>query len=220
MTEGPETKRHTDESSGLVYRMRPAADPTAPSYLLFHGLTGDEDVMWIIESALPRGGLVAAPRGRFEAPDGGYSWIAEPEGPSIGFDQLQGSVETVRRWIDTLRTEHGLSRDRLAYAGFSQGAALAFALARRADLRPQALICLAGFLPQGDPAGLEGLPVFWGHGRRDETLPIERARSDVAALRKAGAEVHFCEADAGHKVGVECMRELRVWLEGRFPSTG
>ncbi|MDX1600612.1 MAG: hypothetical protein R3191_03755 [Anaerolineales bacterium] len=218
MTESPETERHEDDSSGLVYRVRPATDPSVPSLLLFHGLTGDEDVMWIVESALPGGGLVAAPRAPFEAPEGGYSWVEDPEGPSIGFDDLGQSVGSVSRWIDSLEAAHGLDKDRMAYVGFSQGAALGFALARQPGLRPGAVVCLSGFLPDGPAQQLEGLPVFWGHGSRDDTLPIERAREDEGALRDVGAEVHFCEADVGHKVGVECMRGLRTWLSEQFPS--
>ena len=44
--------------------------------ILLHGLGGNEDVMWVLETALPPGGLVAAPRGTFPSVAGGYSWSA------------------------------------------------------------------------------------------------------------------------------------------------
>ncbi|MGD8822778.1 MAG: hypothetical protein PVG63_06725, partial [Anaerolineales bacterium] len=64
----------------------------------------------------------------------------------------------------------------------------------------------------------KGVPVYWGHGTEDELIPIEHARHDVERLRTAGVDVSFCEAEVGHKVGVECTRGLKTWFEDHFPS--
>lgn len=213
MTDGNDTLRLRDEASGLIYRLRPGQDADAPAFLLFHGLTGDEDVMWVIESGLPGNGLAAAPRGLFEASEGGYSWVDEPQNQEASVDDFSPAVKAITTWVETLQGEHGLRPARTVYVGFSQGAALGFALAGAAGARPAAVVCLSGALPQGELHSLEGLPVFWGHGTEDETLPIEQAREDADRLREIGAEVHFCEANVGHKVGVECMRGLRGWLD-------
>jgi predicted esterase len=98
--------------------------------------------------------------------------------------------------------------------GFSQGAALAFASS--SDLKPDGIVAIAGFLPAGDIKHLSSVPVFWGHGIRDDHVPIMRAREDVARLRKAGAEVAFCEVDVGHKLGVECAQGMERWLKLTF----
>jgi predicted esterase len=100
--------------------------------------------------------------------------------------------------------------------GFSQGAALAFASTALGMLHTAALISLAGYVPEGDIHLLRGSHVFWGHGLRDDLVPIERARDDVARLGRVGAEVHYCEADIGHKLGVECARGLDTWLSEQF----
>ncbi len=213
MTDDTAPARREDEASGLIYRLRPAQDPGAPAYLLLHGLTGDEDVMWGIESGLPGQGLAAAPRGLFEASEGGYSWVEEPLDRQASVRDLSRAVEAVTLWIETLRADHGLDLNRTVYVGFSQGASLAFALAASSGARPGAVVCLSGTVPHGEIRTLKGLPVFWGHGTHDQTLPIERAREGAARLREIGAQLHFCEADVGHKVGVECMRGLRGWLE-------
>lgn len=213
MTGANDTTHLQDKASGLIYRLRPAQDTSAPAFLLFHGLTGDENVMWVIESGLPGQGLAAAPRGLFEASDGGYSWVEEPQDQKASIEDFSAAVEAVSTWIDTLRSEHELQTDRTVHVGFSQGAALAFALAAAPGARPAAVVCLSGTLPRGELHALEGLPVFWGHGTQDETLPIDKAREGVGRLREIGAQVHFCEADVGHKVGVECMRGLRGWLD-------
>jgi phospholipase/carboxylesterase len=101
--------------------------------------------------------------------------------------------------------------------GFSQGAALAFAAAQ-GGMKVAGIIALAGFVPYGDLQGLENVPVFWGHGTHDELVPVERARKDVKRLLDGAAEVHFCEADVGHKLGIECTRGLKHWLRDRIGS--
>jgi predicted esterase len=75
---------------------------------------------------------------------------------------------------------------------------------------------VAGHLPQGDLSRLSGLPVFWGHGARDELIPVTGARKDVARLRAAGARVQYCEADVTHKLGSACLRELKQWIPACF----
>jgi phospholipase/carboxylesterase len=93
---------------------------------------------------------------------------------------------------------------------------LAFAAVALGMLHPAALISLAGYLPEGDVNLLRGSRVFWGHGLRDDLVPITRAREDVAKLRSVGSDVHYCETDIGHKLGVECARGLNLWLSEQF----
>jgi predicted esterase len=181
--------------------------------------------MWVLETALPPGGLVAAPRGAFPSAAGGYSWV----GPGLeGWPKAMDFAVAVTRLGDLLA---GLEQDQdgegrpFVLMGFSQGAALAFAAAAVGRARLGGVVALSGFLPEkadalGEGTGLSGLPVFWGHGTRDERVPISRARQDLERLRAAGAEVTYCEADIGHKLGVECLLGLRAWFSslGASPS--
>lgn len=204
----------------LIYRWRAAANPVDPAVVLLHGRTGDESVMWIVAEGLPSKGLMIAPRGPYPADEGGFSW-AEPTPDGKGsFDDLGHAVAALGVLLDRLELERGFDRGRMILVGFSQGAALAFAAARVERLRPQGIVALAGFLPEGDLAVLRGIPVFWGHGTRDDLVPIAEARSDVDRLGQAGAMVQFCEADVEHRVGVECMRGLKQWWLSHFISRG
>ena len=78
---------------------------------------------------------------------------------------------------------------------------------------------LAGFLPDRSEEvigrrPLEGKSIFVAHGTKDEMVPIERAKSSVDILEKAGGLVTYCEADVGHKLGAECFRELKRFFDG------
>jgi predicted esterase len=206
----------TDSASGLHYRYREPHHNGGIPLLLFHGLTGDENVMWVLESGLPAGGFVAAPRAPYPSELGGFSWVPNPDwaGPS----DYRRNALLVEAWMGSLGSEHGFEPGRAVYVGFSQGSAVALITATLDGCRPAAVVSLAGFLPAGEFAELADLPVFWGHGLRDDRVPIERARADVARLERAGARVHLCEADVGHKVGVECMHGLRAWLRACIPA--
>ena len=102
--------------------------------------------------------------------------------------------------------------------GFSQGAALAFAIATQSELKPVAMIVASGFIPKGDLTGLRDISVFWGHGSHDEWIPIERAKREAKRLADMGLSVSFCETDVGHKLGLECLEGLREWLKTKINS--
>lgn len=201
-------------AAGLPYMIRQPEDPDAPALILLHGLTGDEKVMWVLESALPQDGLAAAPRGLYAA-ESGYSWVASGAGQEVRLVDFEPAIAVLCVWFAELESERNLDPGRSYLVGFSQGAAFAFSLVARSAIRPAGIIALSGFLPEGDLSALASTPVYWGHGARDEIIRPERARSDVKRLEKTGVDVQYCEAEVGHKVGVECMRGLKGWFETR-----
>ncbi len=197
----------------LTYRLQRPGPRGGPPVIMLHGLTGDEDVMWLLTSAFPSQGLIASPRGLFPLEVGGFSWV-RPEVPGGGgFADFQGAVVAVMELLVHLSERFSLPARDFVLMGFSQGAALALAIAR-SGFRPAGVATLAGYLPEGGLKNVEGLPVYWGHGSQDEMVPVERARRDVKRLRQSGAEVTYCEAPVGHKVGVECMHDLGAWFAG------
>ena len=199
-----------------MYRLRVGVEPEVPPVIMIHGKGGDEKAMWVLEGVLPKGGSVASPRGPYLLSEGGYQWKESTTGEWPSIMDFAGAGEALLRMVDDLEIRFGLDRTHLVFMGFSQGAALAFAGAALGMLHPAALISLAGYLPEGDVNLLRGSRVFWGHGLRDDLVPITRARKDVAKLRSVGADVHYCETDIGHKLGVECARGLNLWLSEKF----
>ncbi|NIM93969.1 MAG: hypothetical protein GTO18_09695 [Anaerolineales bacterium] len=198
---------------GLTALLRESMDPHATSFILLHGLGGDERSMWVLEHAIPAGSFIAAPRGLHELDVGGYSWVDPDIDSWPDLDDFHSSIKELEDFVIGLNTVDGFNRERLVYMGFSQGAALAFAAASESAIRPAAVVAAAGFLPRGELNNLEGLRVFWGHGTLDDQVPISRARLDAERLWGMGIELHFCETEVGHKLGLECMRGLRKWFQ-------
>lgn len=197
-------------SNDHAYLLRiPNSDPVA-SVVMLHGLGGNEHSMWALESALPRGTSIVSPRGGFEIGNESYSWVKTSLAGWPTMEDFKPSVESLQLLIEELREDEVLADEKLFLLGFSQGAGLAFTAA--STLKPAGVIAAAGFLPAGDLSGLQGIPIFWGHGSEDRWVPIAKAKGGVKRLVETGARVDFCEAQVGHKLGLECFQGLKKWL--------
>ncbi len=196
--------------AGTEARWREAGGAHAPQVILLHGLTGDEDVMWVFEPAFPPAASLLTLRAPFAFPGGGYSWVDPEHGPMPAIPAFAEAARLVALAASEARS--GGQAHALVLAGFSQGAALALSAVALGTVCPAAVVALAGILPAGDLDGLRTVPIFWAHGTRDQVVPVDRARRDAERLRQAGASLTYCEADIGHKLGAECFEALRRWL--------
>jgi phospholipase/carboxylesterase len=196
-----------------VHITRRLGDPPDNGHpiVLLHGLSGDETSLWVFESALPRRAVILSVRGIYPWPAGGFSWVAPGVDHRYSPQDFVAGVEAVEQAVRACLSDVERGRG-IIFVGFSQGSGLAFAAAYDQRLPVAGIACLAGFLPDGPPERVSGLPVFWSHGRQDTLVPIEEAREEVERLRAAGARVTFCEANAGHKVDRACWQRLRTWL--------
>jgi phospholipase/carboxylesterase len=201
---------------GLGCRVRYGSNPELPAVILLHGWSGDENIMGVFETLLPEEVSIVSPCGIYPVDDGGYNWVSGDRSSKSSISDFSRSADSLMTMLEDLNRQYDLNQNNLVLMGFSQGAALAFATTVLGRIKPAAIISLAGFLPQGELKNVKGLPVYWGHGLFDRLVPIERARDAVQALKRAGADVILCEADVGHKVGLECTRGLKEWLIRQF----
>lgn len=201
-------------------RVRPAAVKPSRLLLLLHGYTGDENSMWVFAKDLPHYYWMVAPRAPHPSGMTGYSWRPLQPGtfgrPSL--EELIPQAEALIRLVDAYQTSAGIEAPDFDVMGFSQGGAMSNVLAFLHPRRVRKLGVLAGFVPSGldvyaKDHPLEGKRVFVTHGTRDEMVPIDRARASVAVLEQAGAKIVYCEDEVGHKVSLNCLRALRLYLE-------
>ncbi len=207
----PEKSTFVEYRQGILVRQ--TSEPATILVIMLHGWSGDERAMWVFENVLPSSSMAVSIRGMFPVKNGGYQWTNESPSIDLDITKFDDASIFLKSVKDDLVAELKDSI-KVVLMGFSQGAALAFA--SLGDLKPDGIVAIAGFLPEGNIKHFSSVPVFWGHGIRDDHVPISRAREDVARLRKAGVEVAFCEVDVGHKLGVECAQGLERWLELTF----
>ena len=124
--------------------------------------------------------------------------------------------------IDGIITECGrrdIPPERIALAGFSQGACLALEFAIRYPKRYAAIIGFSGGLigPQGTqwrsrPA-FDGTPVFLGCSDRDMHIPAERVKESAETFAAYGAQVDMrLYANMPHTINDEEVRIARQML--------
>ena len=204
---------------GRTLRIRQSTSPSPRLLLLIHGLTGDENVMWVFARDLPAHYWMLAPRAPYAAEPGGYSWrppqFETLDEPSL--EQLEQSAEALIHLVDAYSTSAKIEASTFDVMGFSQGAAMSNVLAFLYPHRIRKTGILAGFVPGGleelvSQRPLEGKSFFVAHGSRDEKVTVDRARASIALLEQAGATVTYCEDDVAHKVSANCLRALKEFF--------
>jgi phospholipase/carboxylesterase len=147
----------------------------------------------------------------------GFEWFQAPE--AVPFPEpaapATGSTPELAAFAATLReavaaVDAALARlgpqhppERTVVVGYSQGAALAYLLALRAERpRPAGLVAIAGFLlaVPGLELDLAHPParVAIVHGTNDDVVPVGHGRAPRDRLTAAGAEVRYVEHALGH----------------------
>jgi predicted esterase len=108
----------------------------------------------------------------------------------------------------------------LVYAGFSQGAAMAYRAAAAAGHRASGLIVLGGDVPPDLAAHdlARFPPVLIGRGTRDNWYTAARHETDLAFLREHAITAESVVFDGGHEWTDEFRDACRVFLERLLPA--
>jgi phospholipase/carboxylesterase len=180
----------------------PAGRPV-PLVVTLHGAGGDAE-----------GGLALV---RSQADERGLLLLA-PASAGPTWDGIRGSygpdVDLLDRALDRVSTLVPVDVERMAIAGFSDGAsyALGLGLANGALFR-RVIAFSPGFVPPGAGRSAEQPEVFVSHGEADGVLPIDRtSRRVVPALRDEGYQVTYREFAGPHVVPPEVAQEAVDWL--------
>jgi phospholipase/carboxylesterase len=204
---------------------RPAAGEPDGLLVLSHGRGADEhDLFPLLDLLDPERRLLGVtPRGPLSLPPGGAHWYAVQE---VGYPDPSTFLPTysaASAWLDGLWETTGLSAERTVLGGFSQGAAMTYALGLgRGRPRPAALVALSGFMPTvpGFELDLEPPlpPVAIGHGSFDNVISVEWGRRARQELEAAGADVLYREYPLPHAVDPRFLAELAPWLSAALAA--
>ena len=173
--------------------------PGAP--LNLPGLWGAGRAWWMIDLA------------RFErVTRGDFAQLAD-EVP----DGLAEAREQVIAMLDELEPLLGVSGERVALGGFSQGAMLACDVALRTRRPLAGLVLMSGvMLCRPDWLRLlparAGLRVFQSHGTQDPLLPFSLAAELRDAMTAAALAVDWVEFPGGHEIPPQVVSGARAFL--------
>ncbi len=202
-----------------------APAPRPPLLVLLHGIGADENDLLALAGALDPRFLVASVRAPFEAMPMGYAWFAidfATVPPRHDLAQADESREALCALIPQLSARHGTNPARTFLLGFSQGAAMALAVAlTRPDLVRGAVLHSGRVLPDlaarmAEPEALGRLEALVLHGVDDDVVPVgfgREVRDLLAPL--LGERLTYREHDAGHFVTQATLDDAAAWLAAR-----
>lgn len=212
----PLTNKDDRRAADLVYQLRSGTD-RGPLLIMLHGLGGDEHAMSLLARSIPAAFTVISPRapiaiepGLFPGcTDRGYSWVRSAA--TLDRAVFAPAIDQLRRFIAAF------DRTQVFLMGFSQGAALSYALSLAEPQLIAGVIALAGFLPddapleQSAPFPRRGYLII--HGIDDQIVPIHHAHHARDVLLSLGAPVEYHAYPIGHKVAPQGLKDITRWLQ-------
>ena len=144
---------------------------------------------------------------------GGYQWW--PVWNSDRVAGVRGAAGVLSAFIDTELARYGLTDDRLALVGFSQGTMLALHVAPRRERQLAGVVGYSGMLIDVGAADLRTRPpILLVHGDADPMVPIAAFHQAEAALRGLGFSLGtHVSRGLGHSIDMDGLR-----LGGAFLS--
>ena len=197
--------------------------PAPALVVALHGHQDDPD-RWAGQLAplASPGRVVFTPRSAISEPAGPVWFRSDDAGPVE--PDLINSLDRLDQLIDDLAANHGIGRDQVVLGGFSQGAAVALALALRDGGRTTPLagvFCVSGWLPHAEGIAYDapalaggGTRVLVVHGADDDVVAVQQGRSAARYLERHGVSVRYVERAGGHHLGPEAVDQVAHWIEG------
>ncbi|WP_158865716.1 alpha/beta hydrolase [Leifsonia sp. AG29] len=188
-----------------------------PLLLLLHGYGSDEADLFGAAAYLPLEPVIASIRAPI--PEGpGFAWFSRFT--NVPSDPLAGNADAAARAVLDWLDEQPPAPTGLL--GFSQGGAMALQLLRLAPERFNYAVQLSGFVVQGRQEGdallaERRVPVFWGRGTRDDTIPAASiARTSEWLPEHAALDARIYEG-MGHAISSLELGDISSFIRAHLP---
>ncbi len=127
---------------------------------------------------------------------------------------IRASQESVERLVK----QQTLPPHRVVLAGFSQGGAIVLQTALRYPARLAGVMALSTYLPLAGTLERErseanrDIPIFMGHGKFDDLIPVDRARKSRDFLKGLNYNIEWHDYPMPHSVCAEEIRDIAGFL--------
>jgi phospholipase/carboxylesterase len=130
------------------------------------------------------------------------------------------AAPTLNAYIDKILAEYGLSEDRLALVGFSQGTMMALHVALRREKQIAAVLGYSGALAAPHKLVAECVtkpPVMLIHGDSDDVIPFPAMYEAVGALETMGLRVEkHISQNTPHGISPDGLQKGGIFLTRAF----
>ena len=212
-------------------RLKPLSGVAKQLVVILHGYGADGNDLIEIgrqwQKILPDAAFVSPPAHEACAMSpGGRQWFRLTDrNPHERWAGACSAHPVIDAFIDEELADLGLGPEKLAIAGFSQGAMMALHVGLRRRVAPAGIIGLSGTLigPENlgelpDRATSSGPPpVFVMHGHMDEVIPVDAMFMTADQLAEAGIPCQWHLAiGLGHGIDAEEIRQGAMFLARAF----
>jgi phospholipase/carboxylesterase len=209
------------EAAELAHLVREPASEPAGALVLLHGRGVDErDLFPLLDELDPERKLFGlTPGGPItNLPPGGRHWYVIERVGQPDEESFVDTLNLVSRFIDDQLRKRGVPWSKTVIGGFSQGSAIAYAVALGMG-RPRAagILGMSGFVPMVrgwklDPRAKRGMPAYVTHGAFDPIIPVAFGRRARDLLAENGLYVTYREPRVQHSIDHELLPEMRDWI--------
>jgi predicted peptidase len=136
--------------------------------------------------------------------------LVSPQSPGRGWNS-----DTLNALLNDIIRKYRVDKHRIYLTGLSMGGFGTWSLAAEHPERFAAIVPICGGGNPAEARKLVGLPIWVFHGAKDPTVPVQRSREMVEAIKAAGGNVKFTEyPEAKHDCWTETYDnpELYEWL--------
>ncbi|MGO8931406.1 MAG: prolyl oligopeptidase family serine peptidase [Limisphaerales bacterium] len=136
--------------------------------------------------------------------------LVSPQSPRGGWNN-----DTLNALLDSVIRTYRVDKHRVYLTGLSMGGFGTWSLAAAHPEKFAAIVPICGGGNQADAKKLATLPIWVFHGAKDPTVPVQRSREMVEAIKAAGGNVKYTEyPEAGHDSWTETYDNpaLYEWL--------
>ncbi|MGB3314940.1 MAG: alpha/beta fold hydrolase [Albidovulum sp.] len=156
----------------------------------------------------------------------GYQWFPIPWLDGSSEDEAKAgmaqSIDDINAFIDARLGDEGLSVDRLAVVGFSQGTMMALHILPRRAEPVAAIVAFSGRLLAPETLADEAVskpPVLLIHGDQDEMVPFQDMGLAGEALTGAGFETYgHVMKGTGHGIAPDGLSVALAFLKENLPD--
>lgn len=210
-------------------RFGPQSGKTTSVVVFLHGYgSNGADLLGLAE---PMSGALADTL--FVAPDGpepsrgnpmGFQWFSVPRFDGSSETEMAAgfarSADDINAFLDEILAETGLSADRLALVGFSQGSVMSMQIAPRRAEAIGGVVAFSGRMIAPEKLAAEAVskpPVLLVHGDQDPVMPIAEMKAAGDALVGAGIETYaHVERGCAHSIAQDGFSVALSFLQDRL----
>ncbi|MEO6941100.1 MAG: dienelactone hydrolase family protein [Candidatus Kapaibacterium sp.] len=202
-----------------------------PVLVILHGYGADEHDLFSISEQLDDRLLIISLRAPIQLAGGGYAWYHLEQtikGLMADDESRHQSEQLLLAAIPEIIEAVGGDASKLHLMGFSQGAAISYALLSRkaeftGDTKLRSLIAMSGYIPRDVIPTLRAetfteFPVLITHGEFDDLVPAIALDEAESLLRSRGANVIAKLYETGHGLLPETISDISKWLTKRLDN--